>query len=62
MSWGTLASIIAEAAEQDRAGREIEATECPNDGTVLVADSKGRLRCPHDGWSPDWATARRVVM
>jgi hypothetical protein len=51
-SWYTLLGVYQEAAELTRDNATTTPTVCPNDGTILDADSHGHLGCRFDGWEP----------
>jgi|TARA_R110000824_G_scaffold16633_5_gene68755 hypothetical protein len=48
--WDQLLSIEQDARDELEQQRAEPPIACPNDGTVLVADPAGGLRCSFDGW------------
>ena len=50
MSWWTLLAISKEARMVRQTQGAMAPTACPNDGTILLRDRQGRLRCQYDGW------------
>lgn len=51
MSWDQLHSILKNAREEARQLDAEPPVACPNDGTPLLTDAHGNLRCPFDGWT-----------
>lgn len=51
MGWRQLGDIYREAGADREAERAARPVACPNDGTPLIEDSAGVLRCTFDGWS-----------
>ncbi len=54
ISWDQLHQIVKEA-KQAREQPPPKPTTCPNDGAVLVSNSKGVLGCTFCGWRDQWS-------
>ncbi len=51
MSWYQIAAIIAESRDTSLAEESNgPPTVCPHDGTLLISDRHGTLRCPWNGY------------
>jgi hypothetical protein len=48
--WYGLLSILKERVDTKRARESMPPAACPHDGTPLISDGKGGLKCTFDGW------------
>lgn len=49
-------AMVQAAREEDIQQAGVRPSDCPIDGTTLLEDPQGNLRCPFDGWVWDGRT------